>query len=353
MNIDERPFGRLDDGRPITAFAVRNAQGTTIEVIPFGAILASVKTADREGRFEEVTLGFDSLNGYLGKHPFFGATVGRFANRIAGGVFELGGTRCELVRNNGPNHLHGGLVGFDKRLWEAYPFSRGSIAGVRFTYVSPDGEEGYPGTLTVAVTYTLAEDDSLELRWEATTDRATPVNLTNHTYWNLKGAGNGTIGDHLLTLHADAYLPVDENLIPTGEVRPVGSTPFDFRDEKAIETDIEKAGGYDHCFVVSTTGPEPQSAANGKPLRRVAQVFQPASGRGLRLSATQPGVQFYTGNMLPGITGRGGAVYAERTGFCLETEAFPDAVNHPEFPSAILEPGDKYDEIAKLDFYRN
>lgn len=353
MKTEEHLYGKLADGRPVTRYVVENRHGTVIEIVDYGAILVSLRTPDRSGKVEEITLGFDSLEGYLGRHPYFGATVGRFANRIAGGRFELEGKSYQLVRNNGPNHLHGGTVGFDKRMWEALPFARGSRAGVRFTYVSPDGEESYPGTVTVNVTYSLTEDDSLELRYEATTDRATPINITNHTYFNLKGDGKGTIEDHLLTLFADSFLPVDDNLIPTGELRPVGGTPFDFRTEKTIGRDLAAAGGYDHCFVVSTRDDGKAERPNGKPLRPVAQVYQPDTGRGLRLSATQPGVQLYTSNMLSPTRGRSGAAYGKHSAFCLETEAFPDAVNHPDFPSSVLKPGEKYDEITKLDFYRN
>lgn len=353
MKIEESPYGHLPDGRGVTHYVIENSRRTVVEVIDYGAILVSLRTADRDGTVEEITLGFDSIEGYAGTHPFFGATVGRFANRIAGGRFELEGKSYQLACNNGPNHLHGGKVGFDKRMWQAFPFSRGSAAGVRFSYVSPDGEENYPGTLKVSVTYTLSEDDSLELRYEATADRATPINITNHTYFNLKGAGKGTIEDHLLTLHADSYLPVDANLIPTGELLPVEGTPFDFRQEKPIGRDLAAVGGYDHCFVVSTRDRSHQKAANGRPLRPVAQVYQEDTGRGLRLSATQPGVQLYTSNMLAPTRGRGGTTYGKHSAFCLETEAFPDSVNKPDFPSAILKPGEKYDEIAKLDFYRN
>ncbi len=352
MKSSDRPYGTLPDGRPVTAFRLE-ANNVAIEVINYGAILTSVLMAGPGGTPDEITLGFDSLEGYAGHHPYFGATVGRFANRIAGGQFGLEGKTYELAKNNGANHLHGGLVGFDKRLWEAFPFSRGEAAGVRFSYVSPDGEEGYPGTLKVSVTYTLTDDDSLEIRYEATTDKTTPINLTNHTYWNLKGAGSGTIGGHLLTLHADGYLPVNDELIPTGEILSVEGSAFDFREEKRIDTDLEAVGGYDHCFVVSRGSGEVPKASNGKPLRPIAEVHSPATGRGLRLAGTQPGVQFYTGNSLNGIAGREGKSFGPHAAFCLETEAYPDAVNQPSFPSAILKPGEKYDEVAKLDFYRN
>jgi aldose 1-epimerase len=352
VKSEERPYGTLPDGRPVTSFSFETTGGLSIELISYGAILVSVRQPDRSGKSDEITLGFDSLEGYLSRHPYFGATVGRFANRIAGGSFEVEGKRYELARNNGPNHLHGGKVGFDKRLWEAFPFSRGTVAGVRFSYLSPDGEESYPGSLKVSVTYTLSDNDSLEIRYEATSDKATPINLTNHTYWNLKGAGDGTIGDHLATIYADEYLPVSDALIPTGEIRPTDGTPFDFRSEKRIDADLESVGGFDHCFVVSTKT-TPATSSNGKPLRPMAQVYQPERGRGFRLSGTQPGVQFYTGNSLGGVTGRGGRSFGQYSAFCLETEGFPDAVNQPTFPSAILKPGDKYDEIAKLDFYRN
>lgn len=348
MKVDHEPYGTMPDGRPVTRYRLSGG-AVTIELLSYGAILTSVRTPDREGKSGEITLGLDTLEQYLAGHPFFGATVGRFANRIARGTFELDGKRYTLYRNNGENHLHGGKVGFDKRVWSGSPFSDEHSAGVRFSYTSPDGEEGYPGLVEATVTYTL-RDDSLEIRYEATSDAATPINLTNHTYWNLKGSG--TVEDHLLTLSADSYLPVDEGLIPTGEIRSVDSTPFDFRNEKRVGAEIEAAGGYDHCFVIASEEPAP-TAANGRPLRPAARLYEPTTGRGLRLSATQPGVQFYTGNMLTGIVGRGGLSYGPRTGVCLETEAFPDAVNQPSFPSAILRPGESYDEVAKVEFYCN
>jgi aldose 1-epimerase len=290
----------------------------------------------------EVTLGFDSLEGYLKPHPYFGATLGRVANRIARGRFALDGSSYSLFCNNGRNHLHGGKKGFDRAAWSSSSFLRGGTAGVLFTYESPDGEEGYPGTVNARVTYTLDDQGVLEVRFEATTDKPTIVNLSNHAYWNLKGDGQGDITEHEVTLFADRFLPVDTELIPTGELRPVEGTPYDFRTPKTIGRDLAASGGgYDNCYVLG----EPV-----KGLRAVARVKETSSGRGLQMWTSQPGVQLYSGHMLGPLTGRGGE-YRKYGAFALETEGFPDAVNQPAFPSVVLRPGQHLSERMRIRFF--
>jgi aldose 1-epimerase len=335
MKLQRKSYGKLPDGRETEIFSLRNSHGVSARVTNYGCIIVSVETPDRNGEAGEITLGFDSLQGYLASHPYFGALVGRFANRIAGGKFELDGNPYNLACNEkGKNHLHGGTLGFDKRLWTAEEIREPETAGVRFSYTSPDGEEGYPGELEVTVTYSLNEAGELRLDYRAETSRPTPINLTNHAYWNLSGPASGTVYDHLLTLHCSRYLPVNEQLIPNGDILPVENTPLDFRKQKAIGRDIEKLPvGYDHCFVVDR---------KGSGLEPVARVLDPASGRGFELLSTKPAVQLYTANFLDGIRGAGGRSFDKHTALCLETEFYPDAVNHPEFPSAVLRPGEVY-----------
>ncbi len=342
MQLSHRVFGKIPEGRSVDQYTIQNGNGITIQIITYGATLSSVKTPNAHDRSEEITLGFDALEGYLGAHPYFGATIGRYANRIGKGTFVLDGKEYALFCNEGPSHLHGGKRGFDRALWDASPFSRPDRAGVRLAYVSPDGEEGYPGTLDARVTYTLDEQDVLEIDYEATTDKPTPVNLTNHAYWNLRGAGSGDIRGHRVTIYAEQYLPVDVDLIPTGELAKVEGTKFDLRSETAIGGEIESSGGYDHCFAIRK---------RGTGLQKAARVYEPGSGRGLEVRTTQPGIQFYTGNMLTGIQGRGGKRFAKHSAFCLETEDFPDAVNQPKFPSTILRPGERYHQRTTFRFF--
>ena len=331
MTISTREFGRLD-GQPIVEYTLTNGAGVSVRVMSFGAIVTSVETPDRTGRPAEITLGFDSFDSYLAGHPFFGAVAGRFANRIARGRFTLNGTEYRLAVNDGPNHLHGGLRGFDKQVYAADIDGEQNAGRVIFTRTSPDGEEGYPGKLDVEIAYVLSEANELRIEYTAHTTRPTPINLTNHAYWNLESGGS--ITDHRLELLCDAYLPVDDTQIPTGEIREVAATPFDFRTPKRIGDEIDDVGGYDHCFVIS-----------GKPdasgLRTAARLIAPSSGRVMELSTTKPAVQFYTGNKLTGLATRIGKAHA-RTALCLETQYYPDAVNHPNFPSAILSPGETY-----------
>jgi aldose 1-epimerase len=323
-----------------------NDNGISVALTNYGGIITTLHTPDRHGQPGDIVLGYDKLEEYVARNPFFGCLVGRFGNRLAGGKFTLHGKSYTLAQNNGQNHLHGGLVGFDKVLWAAEPFSSPDGVGVKLSYTSADGEEGYPGNLAVTVTYTLTANNEFHLAYSATTDKPTIVNLTNHTYYNL--AGQGDILDHVIEINADAFTPVDSMLIPTGEVRAVAGTPHDFRTATPIgariDTQDEQLGfgrGYDHHFVV-----------NGTPgdLRRAALVSEPKSGRTLEVLTTQPGVQFYTGNMLPDLTGKGGQTYGFRSGFCLETQNFPDAPNQPTFPSATLEPGARYAETTVWRF---
>jgi len=344
MELSRQPYGRIPKGADVEIFTLKNSRGLTVRMISYGCIITSVQMPDRNGNVGEITLGFDGLEGYLGKHPYFGALVGRFANRIGAGRFELEGKRYTLACNEkGQNHLHGGVVGFDKRVWKTEELREVDSAGVSFSYTSPDGEEGYPGKLEVTVTYSLNEANELSFHYRAETNKATPVNLTNHTYWNLSGPGSGTIYDHLLSLNCSHYLPVDEQLISTGEVLPVEGTPLDFRTQKAIGRDIGRLPiGYDHCFVADREAEGPAT---------IARVVDPASGRGFELATTKPAVQLYTGNFLDGIRGAGGRVFDKHSALCLETEYYPDAVNHPEFPSAVLHPGEIYAHTTVHRFF--
>ncbi|MFN2571817.1 MAG: aldose epimerase family protein [Gemmatimonadales bacterium] len=344
LSVSRAPFGKLPDGRDVELFTLTNAHGIEIRVMTYGAIITAIYTPDRQGRRADIVLGFDSLAGYLADSPYFGALVGRYANRIAGGHFTLDGATYTLARNNGPNSLHGGLRGFDKVLWSADVVRSDTGVGVRLRYVSPDGEEGYPGTLQVQVTYTLTAHDELIVDYDATTDKATPVNLSQHTYWNLHGAGRGDILDHVLTLKAARYTPVDSTLIPTGALAPVAGTPFDFRTGAAIGARIDGTDeqlrfghGYDHNWVLDDHRGAPNALAHA------ARLVDPVSGRALDISTTEPGIQFYAGNFLDGtIKGKGGHAYEHRGALCLETQHFPDSPNHANFPSTILRPGQRY-----------
>jgi aldose 1-epimerase len=346
--VTRAPFGTLPDGTAVEAFTLRNAHGVEVRAITYGAIITSLRVPDRAGHLDDVVLGHDTLAGYVEKPAYFGAVVGRYGNRIAKGRFTLDGKTYTLATNNGPNHLHGGVRGFDKVVWKAAPAASG--AGVTFTYTSPDGEEGYPGTLTARVTYTLTDAGELGLEYSATTDKPTVVNLTQHSYFNLAGAASGgDILGHELTIDADRFTPVDATLIPTGELAPVAGTPFDFRKATAIgarigqdDEQLHRGGGYDHNFVLNR--PE----AGQRPVVRLAD---PKSGRTMEIRTTEPGVQFYSGNFLDGtITGKGGTVYKYRSGLCLETQHFPDSPNHPDFPSTVLRPGKEYRSKTVLVF---
>ena len=336
-------YGKTPEGTPVQQYTLTNGR-VTAKVITYGAILTDLIVPDRDGKAGDVVLGFDNLDGYLKGHPFFGATVGRVGNRIAGGKFSLDGKDYTLAVNNGPNSLHGGLKGFDKVVWKV---EAADDRSVKLSYVSKDGEEGYPGTLSVTVTYTVTDDDAVRIDYTASTDKATPINLTNHSYFNLSGPAAGTILKHELTLNADKYTPVDDTLIPTGEIAPVAGTPLDFTAPTPIGSRIEQMKGdptgYDHNVVL-------RGSADGKPAL-AARVYDPASGRQMETYTTEPGVQFYTGNFLNGsVVGKGGVAYQQRQGFCLETQHFPDSVHHSNFPSTILKPGTTYTSTTLYKF---
>lgn len=339
-NIHQSAWGTWE-GKPVSLFTLKNRDGLVAKITNYGTILTEMHVPGRDGKMADVALGYDTLAPYLLRHPYFGCTAGRVANRIAGGKFTLDGKAYTLAVNNGPNHLHGGKVGFDQKIWDAEPAPSEEGPGVKLTYVSPDGEEGYPGTLTTTVTYTLTHDNELKVAMRATTDRTTIVNLAHHTYWNLAGHGSGDVLGHEMAIYADRYTPTDATLIPTGKLAPVAGTPFDFRTAKKIgkdigvlkaETGAAHGGGYDLNFVVN---------GKGSDLRPVAVVSDPASGRVMEISADQPGVQLYTGNGLSG-AGKGGATYKQYSGFCLETQKFPDSINKPDFPTVVLKPGETY-----------
>ncbi|MBC7919465.1 MAG: galactose mutarotase [Ferruginibacter sp.] len=356
MNLKKEAFGTTKEGTPVDLYTLSNGNGLTVKITNYGGIVTSVVTPDKNGIPGDVVLGFDSLSGYLKENPFFGALAGRYANRIAKGRFQLDGVEYKLATNNGPNHLHGGTKGFDKQVWEAEEMGGG--AGLRLTYRSPDGEEGYPGNLTVAVVYRLTPENGLKIDYTAQTDKATPLNLTNHSYFNLSaGKATGAL-THELMIDADKYTVVDATLIPTGELRPVKGTPMDFTGRQSagrqsaepdsvapqlIGTHIaEVKGGYDHNYVLNH--PEGQFSL-------AARAYEPVSGRVMEVYTDQPGVQFYTGNFLNGsLTGKEGFKYTKHYGFCLETQHFPDSPNQPAFPSAILKPGETYRTATEYRF---
>jgi aldose 1-epimerase len=343
--VQRAAFGQIATGQATEVFTLTNSHGIEARVTNYGGIILSLRTPDRSGHFDDIVLGYDTLGGYLHDTPYFGAIVGRYGNRIARGHFTLDGSTYTLAVNNGPNSLHGGLRGFDKVVWTASPFQNATGVGLTLEYLSADMEEGYPGNLRSRVTYTLTNDDRLIVDYHATTDKATPVNLTQHSYWNLAGDGTRDILAHQLMINADAITPVDSTLIPTGEIASVAGTPFDFRTPTAIgaridqrqNTQIRYGGGYDHNFVLNRTG------AGADSLVHAARVYEPSTGRTMDIYTTEPGIQFYSGNFLDGsIAGKSGRVYHYRYGLALETQHFPDSPNHPNFPSTILRPGQEY-----------
>ena len=334
--VKRTSFGKLPDGTEIQQFTLRNAKGALAKVITYGATLTELWMPDKSGKNADIVLGFDNIAGYLTDHPYFGATVGRYANRIARGQFQLDGRTYSLFINNGPNSLHGGKAGFNRKVWKAEPVGLAHGAAVRFTYVSEDGEEGYPGTLTVHVTYELSDENELKISYAAATDKPTVINLTNHSYFNLSGAGSGDVLKDVLQLDADRYTPVDSTLIPTGELKSVEGTPFDFRKPTAIGeryAQVPGTGGYDHNFVLN---------GEAGTLRKSGELYDPISGRLMELRTTEPGVQIYMAIGLDGsIKGIGGA-YQKFGALCLETQHFPDSPNHPSFPATLLRPGNDY-----------
>jgi aldose 1-epimerase len=338
-------FGTLPDGRAVERVTLRGEAGFEARIITFGAAIQALIAPDAAGRCDDIVLGYDDLDGFLRERKFFGASIGRYANRIANAEFKLNGVTYRLARNNGKNSLHGGLKGFDKILWSAKELSN----GIELSYLSPDGEEGYPGNLSVIVTYTLTEANELRIDYEAMTDKDTVVNFTNHSYFDLTGRGGGNILDHEVTIRADRFTPVNENLIPTGELRNVQDTPFDFRKPMRIGARIDEPDpqlqichGYDHNFVLNS---------GGGSLALAARVYEPLSGRILEVSTTEPGMQFYTGNHLDGtVKGKRGVVYGFRAAFCLETQHFPDSPNKPNFPSTDLKLGERFRSTTIFKF---
>ncbi len=349
--IEQQSFGKAPDGSSVDLYVLTNHRGMQASITNFGGILVSLKVPDRDHKFDDVVLGYDNLEGYIGDKTFQGAIIGRYGNRIAQGKFELNGKTYNLERNDGENSLHGGIHGFNKAVWKAKPVSGKEEQSLVLNYDSPDGEGGYPGNLKVQVTYTLTNNNELKIHYEATTDKPTVVNLTNHAYYNLAGQGEGDILGDMLTIYADRFTPVDKTLIPTGHIKSVKGTPFDFTHPTAIGARIEsdddqlKLGrGYDHNFVLNagkTTDPVP-----------AAVVYEPKSGRVMEIATTEPGIQFYSGNFLDGsITGKQGKVYKHRYGLCLETQHFPDSPNHADFPSTVLKPGETYKSTTTYTFY--
>jgi aldose 1-epimerase len=347
--VQQQPFG-THDGRPVTLFTLTNAHGVEVRAMNYGGIIVSIRVPDRKGQLADIVLGHDTAEGYMPNPPYIGAIVGRYANRVANGTFTLDGKTYTLPKNDGPNTLHGGTTRtFDKVLWDGEALK--GKAGVAFSFLSKDGEEGFPGNVKVKVTYTLTDANELEINYEATTDKSTPINLSQHSYFNLAGEGTSDILNHEIMINADRFTPVDKNLIPTGELRPVKGTPFDFTTSTRVGARIDDSydqivlgHGYDHNWVINR-----KSKDDGLVL--AARVYEPTTGRVLEVSTTQPGVQFYTGNFLDGtVTGKQGHVYKRRYGLCLETQHFPDSPNHPDFPTTILKPGETFHQKTVFKF---
>ena len=339
--VTKQPFGKTPDGQQIDLYTLRNAHGVEAKIMNYGAIVTSLKVPDRNGKFDDVVLGFSDFDSYLKNDPYFGAIVGRYGNRIAKGRFTLNGVEYKLATNNGENHLHGGIKGFDKVVWTAHQLTTKAGPAVALTYLSKDGEEGYPGNLTANVVYTLTNNDELKIDYTVTTDKDTVHNLTHHSYFNLAGEGNGDILNHVVTINANRFVPTDAGSIPTGELKSVAGTPFDFLKPMAIGARINQddeqlkfGNGYDHTWVI-----------NGRPgvMRLAATAYDATSGRVMQVWTTEPGVQFYTGNFLDGTkTGKSGKAYERRNGFCFETQHYPDSPNHPSFPTTTLKKGQTY-----------
>ena len=346
--ITQAPFGTLSNGQIATLYTLRNARGNQVQITNYGGIVTAIRVPDKNGVRGDIVLGFDTLQGYVDKSPYFGALVGRYANRIAKGRFTLDGKTYQLATNNAPNHLHGGVKGFDKQLWDAKAMMLKSGPALELTLFSPAGQNSYPGNVNTRVRYTWGNDDALRIDYRAVTDAPTVLNLTNHSYFNLRGAGLSTILDHRVKLNADRYTPIDSTSIPLGDLPTVAGTPFDFRQFHAIgqrinadNTQLKNGQGYDHNFVLR--------GKRGQ-LKMAATVREPVSGRELRVYTTEPGVQLYTGNFLDGLHGKYGRLYPRRSGFCLEAQDYPDAPNNPDFPSATLRPGQTYRQTTIYRF---
>jgi aldose 1-epimerase len=347
--IEKTLFGKLADGKEIYAYTLKNPNGMVAKIINYGATVVTLSAPDKNGKFADVVLGYDNLDGYVKGTTFFGAIVGRYGNRIAKGKFTLDGKEYKLATNNGPNHLHGGVIGFNKVVWNAEPIENPASPALKLTYVSKDGEEGYPGTVTLKVTYTLTSDNQLKIDYEGTTDKTTILNPTNHSYFNLSGDPSKTILDHILMIDADNTTPVNRGLIPTGVLADVTNTPMDFRTPKVIGKDIDAkfeqiqfGGGYDHNWVLNK---------HKEAVPKIVSVYEPVSGRFLEVFSDQPGVQFYSGNFLDGtVPGKNGIKYQKRSGLCLEAQKFPDSPNEPKFPSTTLKPGETYKQTTIYKF---
>jgi aldose 1-epimerase len=345
--IQKQVFGAATDARQVDIYTLTNANGLEAKIMSYGGVVVSLRVPDRQGKLGDIVLGYEQLDGYLKKGAYLGALIGRYGNRIGNGRFSLDGHQYKLAQNNGENHLHGGLIGFDKVVWTPAEVPASDGASLKLTYLSKDGEEGYPGNLSVTVVYTLSNKDELKISYSATTDKTTVVNLTNHSFFNLAGSGSNL--GHEITINADRFTPVDKGLIPTGELRSVKGTPMDFTAPAAIGARIDQdyeqltfAGGYDHNYVLNKHDSE---------LSLAARVSEPGTGRIMEVYTTEPGVQFYSGNFLDGsITGKGGQVYQRRSAFCLETQHFPDSPNKPSFPSTVLKPGQRYSSTTIYKF---
>ncbi|HKP82317.1 MAG TPA: aldose epimerase family protein [Pyrinomonadaceae bacterium] len=350
-SVTKASFGKTADGENVDLYTLRNTKGVEAKITNLGGILVSLKVPDKNGKFDDVVLGFNDLDSYLKPHPYFGALIGRYGNRIAKGRFTLDGVEYKLAVNNGENTLHGGIKGFDKVIWTGRESKTTAGPAVTLTYLSKDGEEGYPGNLNVTVVYTLTNNNELKIDYSATTDKDTVINLTHHSYFNLAGEGNGDILNHRVMINGTRFLPTDAGSIPTGELRNVSGTPFDFRKMFAIgarinqdEEQLKLGNGYDHTWII-----------NGRPgtLRLAAQAFEPTSGRRMQVWTTEPGMQFYTGNFLDGtLTGKSGKIYQRRYGFCFETQHYPDSPNHPAFPTTTLKKGATYRSTTIYRFSR-
>lgn len=342
MTIEKEVFGNAD-GKEVFLYTLKNKNGMTVKITNYGGIVTSLLVPDKNGKFDDVVLGFNNLDDYLEGHPYFGAIVGRYGNRIANGKFTLNGEEYNLAINNGPNHLHGGVIGFDKVIWSAGEIKENNFIGLRISHLSKDGDEGYPGNLGIVIIYSLTNNNELKIEYNAVTDKATPVNLTHHSYFNLVGAGNGDILNHELMIDANRYTVVNSDLIPTGELKNVTGTPFHFTSLKRIGKDISDVeGGYDHNFVLNNFTGE---------IRKVVEVFEPVSERKMEVFTSEPGIQFYTGNFLDGTEiGKNNKIYKKHYGFCLETQHFPDSPNQPDFPSTILHPGETYSHKTTYKF---
>lgn len=345
-SVESVTWGKTAAGEEVKLFTLRNAHGMEARITNWGGYIVALKVADKKGRFDDVVLGFDSLDGYLAKNPFFGCITGRYANRIGGAKFQIDGAEYQVTPNSGKHQLHGGKEGFDKKLWAATPIQTGNDIGVKLTYTSADGEEGFPGTLQCTVTYRLSPDNGLQIDYKATTDKPTVLNLTNHAYFNLAGEGSGDILGHELTIPTDQITATDDDLIPTGEIVSIKGTPLDFTTPHTIGERIGadfkpliQGIGYDHNYVLSGSG-----------MKLAAIVKEPKSGRVMTVRTTEPGVQLYTGNHLNGVNGKGGHIYAKRNGLCLETQHYPDSPNHPNFPSVILRPGETFESTTIYQF---